>query len=91
MLVAEGFEVIATSENAPFAIAVDEKRRSLLAEASDEAQAEDDYGIDRLDLVYSVRGGAETTYPEYRKKIKGWTMSPSHFQGTALIDVWLDE
>jgi peptide/nickel transport system substrate-binding protein len=27
----------------------------------------------------------------HHKKIKGWTMSPSHFQGTALIDVWLDE
>jgi peptide/nickel transport system substrate-binding protein len=27
----------------------------------------------------------------HNKKIKGWTMSPSHFQGTALIDVWLDE
>jgi peptide/nickel transport system substrate-binding protein len=27
----------------------------------------------------------------HNKKIKGWTMSPSHFQGTALLDVWLDE
>jgi peptide/nickel transport system substrate-binding protein len=27
----------------------------------------------------------------HNKKIKGWTMSPSHFQGTALIDIWLDE
>ena len=27
----------------------------------------------------------------HHKKIKGWTMSPSHFQGTALVDVWLDE
>jgi peptide/nickel transport system substrate-binding protein len=25
------------------------------------------------------------------KKIKGWTMSPSHFQGTSLTDVWLDQ
>ena len=25
------------------------------------------------------------------KKIKGWTMSPSHFQGTNLVDVWLDQ
>jgi len=25
------------------------------------------------------------------KKIKGWSMSPSHFQGTNLVDVWLDE
>jgi peptide/nickel transport system substrate-binding protein len=24
------------------------------------------------------------------KKIKGWSMSPSHFQGTNLVDVWLD-
>jgi peptide/nickel transport system substrate-binding protein len=24
------------------------------------------------------------------KKIKGWTMSPSHFQGTDLTNVWLD-
>jgi hypothetical protein len=22
---------------------------------------------------------------------KGWTMSPSHFQGTHLAEVWLDE
>src|SRR2546423_2161840 len=28
-----------------------------------EAQAEDDYGIDRLDLVYSVRGAAEKAIP----------------------------
>ena len=28
-----------------------------------EAQAEDDYGVDRLDLVYSVRGGAEQVVP----------------------------
>ena len=27
----------------------------------------------------------------HHKKIKGWTMSPSHFQGTALVDIWLDE
>ena len=27
----------------------------------------------------------------HHKKIKGWTMSPSHFQGTNLVDVWLDE
>jgi peptide/nickel transport system substrate-binding protein len=27
----------------------------------------------------------------HNKKIKGWTMSPSHFQGTNLVDVWLDE
>jgi len=25
------------------------------------------------------------------KKIKGWTMSPSHFQGTDLVGVWLDQ
>jgi peptide/nickel transport system substrate-binding protein len=25
------------------------------------------------------------------KKIKGWTMSPSHFQGTDLLNVWLDQ
>ena len=25
------------------------------------------------------------------KKIKGWTMSPSHFQGTNLVDVWIDQ
>ena len=34
-----------------------------LEEVDIEAQAEDDYGIDRLDLVYSVRGGAEKTVP----------------------------
>jgi peptide/nickel transport system substrate-binding protein len=27
----------------------------------------------------------------HNKKIKGWTMSPSHFQGTALVNVWLSE
>ncbi len=27
----------------------------------------------------------------HHKKIKGWTMSPSHFQGTNLVDVWIDE
>ena len=27
----------------------------------------------------------------HNKKIKGWTMSPSHFQGTALTDIWLDQ
>ena len=31
-----------------------------LEEVDIEAQAEDDYGVDRLDLVYSVKGGAET-------------------------------
>jgi hypothetical protein len=34
-----------------------------LEEVDVEAQAEDDYAIDRLDLVYSVRGGAEKTVP----------------------------
>src|SRR5262245_30448326 len=34
-----------------------------LEEVDLEAQAEDDYGIDRLDLVYSVRGGAEKVVP----------------------------
>jgi hypothetical protein len=33
----------------------------------------------------------------HNKKIKGWTMSPGHFQGTdtyatrGLVEVWLDE
>jgi peptide/nickel transport system substrate-binding protein len=27
----------------------------------------------------------------HHKKIKGWTMSPSHFQGTNLVNVWIDE
>ena len=27
----------------------------------------------------------------HHKKIKGWTMSPSHFQGTNLVGIWLDE
>jgi peptide/nickel transport system substrate-binding protein len=27
----------------------------------------------------------------HNRKIKGWTMSPSHFQGTNLVDIWLDE
>jgi hypothetical protein len=34
-----------------------------LEEVDIEAQAEDDFGIDRLDLVYSVRGGAERVVP----------------------------
>ena len=34
-----------------------------LEEVDVEAQAEDDYGIDRLDLVYSVRGTAEKAVP----------------------------
>ena len=34
-----------------------------LEEVDIEAQAEDDYGVDRLDLVYSVRGGAEKVVP----------------------------
>jgi Domain of unknown function (DUF4175) len=34
-----------------------------LEEVDVEAQAEDDYGIDRLELVYSVRGGAEKAVP----------------------------
>src|SRR5262249_37100799 len=34
-----------------------------LEEVDIEAQAEDDYGIDKLDLVYSVRGGAEKAVP----------------------------
>jgi hypothetical protein len=34
-----------------------------LEEIDIEAQAEDDYGIDRLDLVYSVRGEAEKVMP----------------------------
>jgi peptide/nickel transport system substrate-binding protein len=27
----------------------------------------------------------------HNKKIRGWTMSPSHFQGTDLASLWLDE
>jgi hypothetical protein len=34
-----------------------------LEEVEIEAQAEDDYGVDRLELVYSVRGEAEKTVP----------------------------
>jgi hypothetical protein len=34
-----------------------------LEEVDIEAQAEDDYGVDRLDLVYSVSGGAEKVVP----------------------------
>jgi hypothetical protein len=34
-----------------------------LEEVDVEAQAEDDYGIDRLDLIYSVRGEAEQVVP----------------------------
>ena len=34
-----------------------------LEEVDIEAQAEDDYGVDRLDLVYSVKGGADNVVP----------------------------
>src|SRR3989442_11006412 len=34
-----------------------------LEEVDVEAHAEDDYGIDRLELVYAVRGGAEQVVP----------------------------
>jgi hypothetical protein len=34
-----------------------------LEEVEIEAQADDDYGLDRLDLVYSIRGGAEKVVP----------------------------
>src|SRR5204863_2438622 len=34
-----------------------------LEEVDVEAQAEDDYGIDRLELVYGVRGGSEKVVP----------------------------
>ena len=34
-----------------------------LEEVEIEAEAEDDYGIDRLELVYAVRGGAERAIP----------------------------
>src|SRR6185503_5824792 len=34
-----------------------------LEEVDVEAQAEDDYGIERMDFVYAVRGGAEKTVP----------------------------
>ena len=34
-----------------------------LEEVDIEAQAEDDYGVDRLDFVYSVRGGSEHVVP----------------------------
>ncbi|HWW82638.1 MAG TPA: DUF4175 family protein, partial [Vicinamibacterales bacterium] len=34
-----------------------------LEEVDIDAQAEDDYGVDRLDLVYSVKGGAEKLVP----------------------------
>ena len=27
----------------------------------------------------------------HNEKIKGWSMSPSHFQGTNLVEVWIDE
>ena len=40
-----------------------DRRVTRLEEVDIEAQAEDDYGIDRLDLVYSVRGGAEKVVP----------------------------
>jgi peptide/nickel transport system substrate-binding protein len=27
----------------------------------------------------------------HHKKMKGWYMAPSHFQGQELVNVWLDE
>jgi hypothetical protein len=46
-----------------------------LEEVDIEAQAEDDYGVDRLDLVYAVRGGAEKvvtlTIPRQNTMVSG--------------------
>lgn len=39
-----------------------------LDEVDVEAEAEDDYGVDRLDLVYAVRGGAERVVPLARPR-----------------------
>ena len=40
-----------------------DRQVTRLEEVDVEAHAEDDYGIDRFDLVYSVRGGAEQVVP----------------------------
>ncbi|HMB81600.1 MAG TPA: hypothetical protein VKI43_16085, partial [Vicinamibacterales bacterium] len=40
-----------------------DRQVTRLEEVDIEAQAEDDYGVDRLDLVYSVKGGAEKVVP----------------------------
>ena len=40
-----------------------DRQVTRLEEVDIEAQADDDYGIERLDLVYSVRGGAEKVVP----------------------------
>jgi peptide/nickel transport system substrate-binding protein len=44
-----------------------------------------------LDQTYSVPILWWNRIIVHHKKIKGWTMSPSHFQGTNLVEVWLDE
>ena len=40
-----------------------DRQVTKLEEVDIEAQAEDDYGIERMDLVYAVRGGAEKVVP----------------------------
>jgi peptide/nickel transport system substrate-binding protein len=44
-----------------------------------------------LDQAYSVPIMWWQRIIVHNKKIKGWTMSSSHFQGTNLVDVWIDE
>ena len=49
-----------------------------LEEVDIEAQAEDDYGIDRLDLVYSVRGEAEKVVPLVDRDAERDGQRPAH-------------
>ena len=49
-----------------------------LEEVDIEAQAEDDYGIDRLDLVYAVRGGAEKVVPLDDRRARATSVTGRH-------------
>src|SRR5262249_4070499 len=48
-----------------------------LEEVDIEAQADDDYGIDRIELVYSVRGGPEKAVPLNVPR-RATSVSPTH-------------
>ena len=50
---------------------------TMLEEIDIEAEAEDDFGVDRLELVYAVRGGAETAVPLAIARRATW-VSGSH-------------
>jgi hypothetical protein len=55
----------------------DDRQVTPLEEVIIEARADDDYGIERLELVYAVRGGAEKVIPLARRA-EGSSASGSH-------------